>query len=187
MVRMADPAAIIFDVDRTLVDLQNFTDYGAALADLEDLLGQPGGADVPHADWDAPTLACMAILVGLAGDPRWYEASGLVAAHERAAIPGSKPMPGLASAGAACGPVPYALATLLPADVAREALAFHGFDVDVVIGRDPHIRPKPSGACLVEAAARLGVNVSDTVMIGDRKSTRLNSSHEWISRMPSSA
>ena len=24
-------------------------------------------------------------------------------------------------------------------------------------------------------------------MVGDRKSTRLNSSHEWISRMPSSA
>src|ERR1044071_656503 len=26
-----------------------------------------------------------------------------------------------------------------------------------------------------------------TFIIGDRKSTRLNSSHEWISRMPSSA
>ena len=30
-------------------------------------------------------------------------------------------------------------------------------------------------------------NVSLTVEKGDRKSTRLNSSHEWISRMPSSA
>ena len=27
----------------------------------------------------------------------------------------------------------------------------------------------------------------DCVIIKDRKSTRLNSSHEWISRMPSSA
>ena len=25
------------------------------------------------------------------------------------------------------------------------------------------------------------------ILLGDRKSTRLNSSHEWISRMPSSA
>ena len=27
----------------------------------------------------------------------------------------------------------------------------------------------------------------ETVEVADRKSTRLNSSHEWISRMPSSA
>ena len=29
--------------------------------------------------------------------------------------------------------------------------------------------------------------IDDTVSFADRKSTRLNSSHEWISRMPSSA
>ena len=29
--------------------------------------------------------------------------------------------------------------------------------------------------------------VNEGVFEGDRKSTRLNSSHEWISRMPSSA
>ena len=29
--------------------------------------------------------------------------------------------------------------------------------------------------------------VAMTLYLGDRKSTRLNSSHEWISRMPSSA
>ena len=28
---------------------------------------------------------------------------------------------------------------------------------------------------------------SSQAILGDRKSTRLNSSHEWISRMPSSA
>ena len=37
----------------------------------------------------------------------------------------------------------------------------------------------------------LGMNAIDLAMphdiIKDRKSTRLNSSHEWISRMPSSA
>ena len=46
------------------------------------------------------------------------------------------------------------------------------------------------------AMARLGVDVALSCVIGDddngrfildRKSTRLNSSHEWISRMPSSA
>ena len=32
-----------------------------------------------------------------------------------------------------------------------------------------------------------GVTVKDVPVAADRKSTRLNSSHEWISRMPSSA
>ena len=31
------------------------------------------------------------------------------------------------------------------------------------------------------------VEDADVAVIADRKSTRLNSSHEWISRMPSSA
>ena len=51
--------------------------------------------------------------------------------------------------------------------------------------------------CKLPAVATLGANVSNTQIdllqkyfnniIVDRKSTRLNSSHEWISRMPSSA
>ena len=40
------------------------------------------------------------------------------------------------------------------------------------------VRPLAAGTVSVRAALQLG---------GDRKSTRLNSSHEWISRMPSSA
>ena len=38
----------------------------------------------------------------------------------------------------------------------------------------------------IHLACLLGHTVADTYS-GDRKSTRLNSSHEWISRMPSSA
>ena len=34
---------------------------------------------------------------------------------------------------------------------------------------------------------QLGFQETDIVSMADRKSTRLNSSHEWISRMPSSA
>ena len=44
---------------------------------------------------------------------------------------------------------------------------------------------------IAEVAGALGgvdtVNVPDLTRYSDRKSTRLNSSHEWISRMPSSA
>ena len=35
--------------------------------------------------------------------------------------------------------------------------------------------------------SRAGRKAGETIRIADRKSTRLNSSHEWISRMPSSA
>ncbi|MGI9196253.1 MAG: hypothetical protein ACR2KE_02210, partial [Candidatus Nanopelagicales bacterium] len=117
------PRAILFDLDRTLVDLQNHTDYAAALADLHVLLEGWSEFTVLDADWDAPTLECMAILVALSHDPRWGPASATVAAHERAAVPRSRPMPGLAEAATACGGLPYAVVTLLPPDVARETLA----------------------------------------------------------------
>ena len=40
---------------------------------------------------------------------------------------------------------------------------------------------------MLKAAGLLKVNSFDEIRTVDRKSTRLNSSHEWISRMPSSA
>jgi len=160
-------AAFIFDLDRTLIDLQSYTDYGAALDDVTALVGDSMAARVPEADWDAPTLSTMAILVALAGDPRWHEASAAVAVHEHAAIEKSVAMPGLESLARVLDGAPRAVVTLLPEDVARTALAHHGVHVDIIIGRDPHIPAKPSGAGLVVAAERLGVTVSSTVMIGD--------------------
>ena len=165
--RVTVPRAILFDLDRTLVDLQNHTDYAAALADLHVLLKGWSEFTVLDADWDAPTLECMAILVALSHDPRWGPASATVAAHERSAIPRSRPMPGLSEAAAACEGLPYAIVTLLPPDVAHETLTHHGFPVDVIVGRDPHIRAKPHGDGLVVAAERLGIPVAECVMIGD--------------------
>ena len=164
---MAGVQGYIFDLDRTLVDLQSFTDYAAALRDVSALVGEHEAAAVPDADWDAPTLTTMAILVALAGDERWEAASRAVAAHERAAIPQSIAMPGLESLEDALAGAPRAVVTLLPEDVARDALEHHGIHVDVIIGRDPHIPAKPSGAGLVVAAERLGVQVTKCVMIGD--------------------
>jgi phosphoglycolate phosphatase-like HAD superfamily hydrolase len=164
---MSPPRAFIFDLDRTLVDLQSFTDYAAALRDVTELVGEHVGAAVPAADWDAPTLSTMAILVALAGDERWGPASRVVAGHERAAIPQSVAMPGLEALDESLEGTPRAVVTLLPEDVAREVLAHHGVHVDVIIGRDPLIPAKPSGAGLIEAADRMGVPVADCVMIGD--------------------
>lgn len=164
---MAGVQGYIFDLDRTLVDLQSFTDYAAALRDVTALVGDQESAAVPDADWDAPTLSTMAILVALAGDERWDQASRAVAEHERAAIPQSLAMPGLESLDAVLAGAPRAVVTLLPEDVARETLAHHGIHIDVIIGRDPLIPAKPSGAGLIVAAERLGVPVSACVMIGD--------------------
>ena len=159
--------AYLFDLDRTLVDLQSFTDYAAALRDVSALVGEQEGAAVPDADWDAPTLSTMAILVALAGDERWGAASRAVASHERAAIPQSIAMPGLESLDDALAGAPRAVVTLLPEDGARDVLAHHGIHIDVIVGRHPLIPAKPSGAGLVVAAERLGVPVSECVMIGD--------------------
>lgn len=164
---MSQTEALLFDLDRTLVDLQSFTDYESALRDLTALLGSETGADVPDADWDAPTLTTMAILVSLAGDGRWEAASSAVAAHERFAIGRSTAMPGLDELSGALGDTPRAVITLLPEDVARAALSHHGVDIEVIIGRHPQIPAKPSGAGLVIAAERLGIPIERCVMIGD--------------------
>ena len=48
-------------------------------------------------------------------------------------------------------------------------------------------RPKPFKNGMVKDTAK-EISISKTLNVPkDRKSTRLNSSHEWISRMPSSA
>ena len=56
---------------------------------------------------------------------------------------------------------------------------------------DTLIHADPSWpAIIARVAAEHGVEVSPESLVvaeQDRKSTRLNSSHEWISRMPSSA
>ena len=164
---MAGVQGYIFDLDRTLVDLQSFTDYAAALRDLTALVGKWEGAAVPDADWDVPTLSTMAILVSLAGDERWESASRAVSVHEREAIPQSVAMPGLESLDEALTGAPRAVVTLLPEGVARETLAHHGIHIDIIVGRDPLIPAKPSGAGLEVAAERMGVPVSECVMVGD--------------------
>lgn len=165
--------AILFDLDRTLVDLQSATDYAAALADVQTLIGRWESADVPDTDWDQPTQSCMAVLHSLLGDDRWLAVSDAIARHEWAAIPQSRAMPTLHEAVSLLGDRPAAIVTLLPADVASAAVAAHGVsvgeegDVAIVVGRDPLIRPKPEADGLVAACEHLGVLPRDAVMIGD--------------------
>jgi phosphoglycolate phosphatase-like HAD superfamily hydrolase len=165
--------ALLLDLDRTLVDLQSFTDYAAALADVEVLVGAWSDADVPDTDWDRPTQACMSVLHAVLGDPRWHEVSAAIAVHERAAIPRSHPMPTVLESVDRLAEVPTAVVTLLPVDVASDTLLANGIGVgpgqaiDVVIGRDPVIRPKPEPDGVLRACRLLEVEPGAAVMIGD--------------------
>ncbi len=158
---------VLFDPDRTLVDLQTYTDYAAALADVEVSIGFWDDAAAPATDWDAPTRRCMSILVALSGDPRWSEVSDLMAGHEVAGVPSSRPMPRLAGALPLVRHRPAAVVTLVSEEAARAVLRRHGVDISVLVARRPDLRPKPAGDQIIDACRLLGVAPSDSVMIGD--------------------
>lgn len=163
--------ALLLDLDRTLVDLQSFTDYAAALVDVSALLDSWPDASVPATDWDGPTMACMSVLNALSGDERWPEVSRAIARHERAAIPSSVIMPTVAEACARLEEVPVAVVTLLAPELVPEVLGQHGIrlgrEVDAVIGRSSEMPPKPAPDGLWSACRILDVNPADAVMIGD--------------------
>jgi phosphoglycolate phosphatase-like HAD superfamily hydrolase len=168
-----DSPVLLLDLDRTLVDLQSFTDYAAALADVQALTGEWPDADVPDTDWDHPTQACMSVLHALLGDARWTVVSNAIAVHERAAVPLGVVMPTVGEVLDRLRDAGAGVVTLLPVDVATQALARHGIGVgpgepvDLVIGRDPRIRPKPWPDGLLAACARLGAAPDRATMIGD--------------------
>ncbi len=161
------PSAVLVDLDRTLIDLQSFTDYDSAWADVEALVPQAALRAVPETGWSSATRACMGLLTSLGEGELWTTVNSVVSFFERAAIAYSTPMPGAGEFVRALADRPCAVVTLLPEDVAREVLARHGIVIPVVIGRDPRIRPKPSGEGLLRALELLGSSPEGAVMVGD--------------------
>lgn len=159
--------AVLFDLDRTLVDLQTYTDYAAALADVEALVGAWGDPPTPATDWDTPAQLCMSILVALSGDRRWTEVSDLITAHELRAVPRSHLMPRLGEAMVRSDHLPRGVVTLLSEEPARSALRHHGVDIPVLVPRRADLRPKPAPDQILGACRSLAVAPADTVMIGD--------------------
>ena len=159
--------AILFDLDRTLVDLQSFTDYGAALDAIEAVIGEWPDPPTPATGWEAPTRRAMGILAALAGDPRWPAVSGLIESYERAAVPLSRPMPGVERALAVTAQRRRAVVTLLTATVAAEVLDRHRLAIEEVVGRAPGEAVKPAPDQLLAACHLLGVAPAEATMIGD--------------------
>jgi phosphoglycolate phosphatase len=158
---------VLLDLDRTLVDLQSYTDYDAAWDDVRTAHPEMVVDQGPHTGWTSATRACMGTLAALPDGPLWREVSETVAMHERAAIPRSVTMPGAMQFVPALARRPIAVVTLLPEDVARAALRHHGLLIAVVVGRDPRVRPKPAGDGLLDALRQLGEPVEGAVMVGD--------------------
>ena len=62
------------------------------------------------------------------------------------------------------------------------------FILDRMLDRVPDTVDKREGSIIYDALAPAAAELAKTYMeLEDRKSTRLNSSHEFVSRMPSSA
>ena len=152
--------AVLLDLDRTLVDLQSFTDYDTAWADVRELVDPDFAAAGPLTTWPSATRACMGVIAAIADAALWQTVSSAIERHERAAIGRSVAMPHVAEFLAATADRPRAVITLLPASVARDVLAAHGIAIDVIVGRDPHVRPKPSGDGLCDARQAIGPVVS---------------------------
>ncbi len=160
-------ATVLLDLDRTLVDLQTFTDYEAAWVQVRELVDPSLAASGPATGWSGATRACMGVIAALPDGDLWREVSAVIERYELAAVPRSTPMPGAARFLADLGDRPRAVVTLLPERVARVTLDAHGLHVAVVVGRDPRIRPKPSGDGLRAALDRLGTAATAAAMVGD--------------------
>jgi len=158
---------LLLDLDRTLVDVQSFTDYERALADLRERFGELPGAATPETYWRPATVRAMAVLVALIGDARWQEASDLIESHEMAAVVSSTAMAGLGSFLEATRNMPKAVVTLMGPSAARATLDRHGIGADGLVGRRADLRPKPAADQLLAGALLLDVEPAACVMVGD--------------------
>lgn len=158
---------LLFDLDRTLIDVQSYTDYAAALSEVEALIGAWADPPTPPTGWDGPTRRCMGVLVALGDDHRWEAVSRLIEGHEMAAVLRSRPMPALEEAMKKVAGLPCAVVTLLPDTPARMALRLHRVPIETVVPRKAGRKPKPAPDQVLAACAKLGVEASRSVMIGD--------------------
>jgi len=159
--------AVLLDLDRTLVDLQSYTHYDSAWHDVQRHLPHDLVLAGPDTGWSSATRSCMGVLAALPDGELWWTISNIIAEYETAAIGASVAMPGAFAFAHSLRTSARAVVTLLPEKVAREVLAKHNIDIPVIIGRDPLIRPKPSGDGLRQALELLEMTAADAFMIGD--------------------
>jgi HAD superfamily hydrolase (TIGR01509 family) len=160
--------AVLLDLDKTLVNVEDHVDYCAA---LEDARAAAGGAEpvaVPDTHWGRCALEAMRLLVALSPDEeRWRRASEAIEAHELAGAPASQPMPGLAAFLEALGGRGTAVVTLLGPRAARAVLERHAIVVDHVVARESGLRIKPHPDQVLEGLRLLGASPAEALLVGD--------------------
>jgi phosphoglycolate phosphatase-like HAD superfamily hydrolase len=157
---------VVFDLDRTLLDVRSQADYARALTDVRRLVGGWKDVTTPETSWDGPLRTCVAVLVALTGDSRWRRVSETIELHELAAVADSRPQPGAGAVIEATAGYRRAVVTLLPERAARAALARHDVRIDAVVPRRPDLRPSPAPDQLLEASRLIDTDPAAVVMVG---------------------
>lgn len=165
---MSDTVALLLDLDRTLVDVETYVDYCAALRDLRVSFPDGGVGLTPETTgWGSCTKEVIARLVALAGEAGYPPAAALVAQRELEGAPGAQAMPGLAPFLEAIADRRTAVVTLLGPEATALVLDQHDIEVDAVVPRRPDLKPKPFRDQVDEALRLIDVEAADAVMIGD--------------------
>lgn len=160
--------ALLLDLDRTLVDVQTFTDYEAVCDELDETFGDLRLVDMPESGWRTATHRAMATLFSLSGDTTdWARADDIVSRHELSAIDQATAMPFLDEFLDATQGVPRAIVTLMGQAPAEESCARFGIEVPVIVGRRAHLLPKPAPDQIEAALGLLGIPADEAVMLGD--------------------
>ena len=160
--------ALLLDLDRTLVDVQTFTDYESAVDDVQRALGPVDLIGVPETEWRSATRTAMAMLVALSGDAdRWQLASDLIERHERHAVTGATAMPGLDAFLNATQHRARSIVTLMGPGAMDMVCERFRIDVATRVGRSADLAPKPAPDQVARACLLLGIDPGDAVMLGD--------------------
>lgn len=166
--KLKTDVSLLLDLDRTLVDVQSYTSYEAAVADVEREMGTIELVGVPDTEWRSATVTAMATLVALTGDPeRWQQASDLIEEHEIAAVASARAMKGLRRFLAATSTMPRAIVTLMGQSATRQVCERFQIDVAVQVGRSVELAPKPAPDQVLRACRLLDVVPDEAVMVGD--------------------
>ena len=161
--------ALLLDLDKTLVNIEDQVDYCAAVADARRLTEvSEVHVEVPPSTWGRCAHQAMELLVALSGDrDRWIACSDAIERWELAGAPRSVAMPGLAGFLQAIRGFPTAIVTLAGPRASREVLDRHRIEADALVARGPDLRPKPASDQVDRALDALGVAPEEALMVGD--------------------
>jgi beta-phosphoglucomutase-like phosphatase (HAD superfamily) len=161
--------ALLLDLDKTLVNVEDHVDYCAGLEAAKTAAGRVRReTHAPPTTWGRCTRQAMQLLLDLADDPdRWDLAAAAIDQYEIAGATLSTPMPGLARFVQFLEGRRAAVVTLLGKPATDVALDLHGIRPDVVVPRARALRPKPHRDQVDEALRRLDVGPTQAVMVGD--------------------